>query len=201
MSAAAALVLAQASTSYWTVGITGDVCLASQLDFPGGEPPPDVIWGISRGKSGAVDVRIPIANDHPLAHPYSIAAIGSVRLRDDAGRIVGNYTVSARDAFPGDRERFAIVLAPVLDAVEEQEARAIGGDARVNAMAATNRADFVADLTKSQRLELIIADPGARSPALSMELRDMKAAADRMEACFAKLRAGEEFAEHFKIEG
>lgn len=200
MSAAAALVLAQASTSYWTVGISNDVCLASQLDFPGGEPPPDVIWGMSRGKSGAVDVRIPIANDHPLAHPYSIAAIGSVRLRDEAGRVVGNYRVSARDAFAGDSERFAIIVRPTLDAVEEQEARERGGDTRVDAMTASNRVDFLNDLGKSQRLELISSIPGARNPALSMTLRDTKDAVDRMGACFAKLRAGEEFAEHFEIE-
>lgn len=197
---AAAAFLASATISYWQIGSTENMCLASQLDFPGGKPPPEVVWGMTRKKNGWLELRLPLAKNHPLANPYTLAQAQRVRLVDAGGREIGDYWVTSRDAFPNDPDRFALVLAPRLPAEDEASARKAGGEARVRAMAATNRADFIRDLGKAARFDLLSVSVTGAETLWTTNLRGTKDAVERFNKCFASLQSGSEYRDYFRIE-
>jgi hypothetical protein len=200
LAMAAAALLASATTSYWQVGTDGNMCLASQLDFPGGKPPPDVVWGMTRQKNGWLDLRVPLTKDHPLSHPYTLALAQRVRLVGPDGRKVADYRVSSRDAFPDDPDRFALVLAPRLPAEDEAAARKVGGEARVRAMAATNRTDFIRDLGKATRLDLLSISITDAETLWTGDLRGTADAVTHLDSCFESLQSGSEYRDYFRIE-
>jgi hypothetical protein len=202
MSAAALAQAAPSSeiVSYWSVGISEGACLASRFDFPGGKPPPTVVWGMTASDTGRLDLRIALEPGHSLADPFAMAMVNKIRLRDQEGAAIGEYWTRSSDAFKGDPTRFAIVLSPRLSDSKARRARELGGETRVKAMTDTLHADLRRDLARAARLELVAVTPTANDLKFDMGMKAMGRAMDSLSTCRTRLATGAKYADNFRIE-